>query len=74
MPGYSVEIYNTFQDGNKVFAVVGQNSGGSGCPYQFVIIEISGPKSHNVSEEFGSCSDLAKSTMTNGRLIVEMPS
>ena len=72
--GESVEINNIFQDGNKVFAVVGQNSGGSGCPYQFVIIEISGPKSLNVSEDFGSCSDLAKSTMTNGRLIVEMPS
>jgi hypothetical protein len=73
--GEGVEIKNAFQVGDKDLLVLGVNSGGSGCPSQYVIIEVSGPNSYVVSDEFGSCSDLdPKIAVTNGRLIVEMPS
>jgi hypothetical protein len=72
--GENVEIQNIFQNGKKDLLVLEVSSGGSGCPYQFVIIEISGANSYIVSKEFGSCSDVTRSNMTRGRLILEMPS
>ena len=72
--GEGVEIKNAFQVGDKDLLVLQENSGGIACPSQYVIIEVSGPNSYVVSDEFGSCSDLARSTVTNGALTLEMPS
>ena len=55
------------------YVIVTKYSGGIACPVVIVVVEVdkSGPLA--ISEEFGSCSDLIKAKLINGRVIIETP-
>lgn len=62
-------IFSTEMDDRDIILVM--NTGGSGCPALFSIINL-GAKNFHVSEEFGTCSDLIRLRMPNNQLHIDM--
>lgn len=71
--GQSIEVLEVFKGKAKDYVVVAGNSGGTACPMQLVIIELSGSGKSVRSAAFGSCSDEIKTSFINGKVIVETP-
>lgn len=73
LEGYPVEILSVLRGVDRDYVVVTKYSGGIACPVVVIIVELSKSGPPVISEEFGSCSDLIKARVVNGRVIVEMP-
>lgn len=71
--GQSIEVLRVLKGRGRDYAIVATYSGGRACPAQVVLVEIYQGGRHRKSEEFGSCSDLIKARLINGRVIVETP-
>lgn len=71
--GQSIEVLRVLKERGRDYAIVATYSGGIACPAQVVIVEIYQGGRYRKSEEFGSCSDLIKARLINGRVIVETP-
>jgi len=73
LEGYRVEILRVLRGDGRDYLIVTKHSGGIACPVVIVVVEVekSGPLA--ISEEFGSCSDLIKAKLINGRVIIETP-
>lgn len=71
--GRSIEVVRVLKGRGRDYAIVATYSGGIACPAQVVIVEIYQGGRHRKSEEFGSCSDLIKAGLINGRVIIETP-
>ena len=48
-------------------------TGGSGCPAHYRVVEIKADGGANVTNEFGICSDLAKTAYENGAWRIDLP-
>jgi hypothetical protein len=71
--GQSIEIARVLNGSDRGYLMVSNYSGGIACPVQLVIVEIYKSGGHKVSEGFGTCTDLFKVRLAQGRVIVEMP-
>ncbi|MBA5775998.1 hypothetical protein H2509_02535 [Stappia sp. F7233] len=52
--------------------VVGFNSGGSACPVLYRIVDVS-QGAPNLSQQFGSCSDIPKFKVVKGSIQIDFP-
>lgn len=73
LEGYPVEVLSVLHGADRDYAIVTKYSGGIACPVVVIIVELSKSGPPAISEEFGSCSDLIKTKLVKGRVIVEMP-
>lgn len=73
LEGYPVEVLSVLRGVDRDYVVVAKYSGGIACPVVVIIVELSKSGLPTISEEFGSCSDLIKARVVDGRVIVEMP-
>jgi hypothetical protein len=73
LEGYPVEIVSVLRASARDYVIIDKYSGGIACPVVVIVVELdkSGPLA--TSEEFGSCSDLIKAKIINGRVIIETP-
>jgi hypothetical protein len=71
--GQSIEVLRVLKGRGRDYAIVATYSGGRACPARVVIVEIYQGGRYRKSEEFGSCSDLIKARLADGRVIVETP-
>lgn len=71
--GQSIEIARVLNGSDRDYLMVSNYSGGIACPVQLVIVEIYKSGRHKISEGFGTCTDLFKVRLAQGRVIVEMP-
>lgn len=69
----SVGIVGKYNNLNKDVILFSQTTGGTACPatYFFLTIDASGAKKSN---DFGTCSDLAKVSPGTSEIVVTMPS
>src|SRR5262245_33968704 len=72
--GESIQIVDVLKGTGVDYLVVGAYSGGIACPMQVVIVEVNKSGEHNVSKEFGACTEPTKTTLVNGRVTMQMPS
>ncbi|HXQ69328.1 MAG TPA: hypothetical protein VN844_02530 [Pyrinomonadaceae bacterium] len=73
LEGAPVEVLSVLRGVDRDYVVVTKYSGGIACPVVVIIVELSKSGPSAISEEFGSCSDLIKAKVVQGRAIVEMP-
>ncbi len=69
---FGLTFEKTLQYGDKVAVLVANNSGGTNCPvlFRWIILE---RRKVNISDEFGSCSDIVEVSIKNNVLITEFP-
>jgi len=70
--GLSVDVYTVLQGSGVDYLIVETNSGGIGCPFQVVIVELYKSGEARVGEPFGSCGEPDTARLIRGRVIVEM--
>jgi hypothetical protein len=71
--GEALSVDGVYKAGTRDLVLVGESSGGSGCPYMFVIVQLEAKKAPVVSDEFGTCSDVSQPRIDADKLVVEMP-
>jgi hypothetical protein len=69
--GLSLGTETVLSDGGIDYVIIAQNSGGTACPVEFVILRLEAKKKPVLSEGFGTCSDIAKARVESGNVIVE---
>jgi len=70
---FSLDIVRTFAIGETDVVLVMDNSGGTACPVQYFFVTVTLQGTAKLSPEFGTCSDLAKSTQSGSKISVTMP-
>lgn len=68
----SVRIVGIYAGAGRTYVLVAVSSGAAVCPMTFSAIDMSAPQP-KVSDEFGTCSDLPKTAVKEGGLVVEFP-
>ncbi|MBS0252733.1 MAG: hypothetical protein JSR78_16890 [Proteobacteria bacterium] len=67
-----LNIHGAYEGVGRTFVLVSESTGGNGCPVMFAIVEMQG-KNVSVSEQFGTCNDVAKAEAKDDALIVTIP-
>lgn len=70
--GFSMSIEKKFAIGETDAVLLTNNSGGNACPAQY-FFALSTKEGIKLSPDFGTCSDIAKSTQVGNKVIVTMP-
>lgn len=72
---FSVDsVWSSAGGGRTGYALLGINSGGTGCPVKYFLVEVSPEGATHMSPEFGSCSDQITSTEAiPGGVVIKMP-
>ncbi len=71
--GFNLSIERTFSLNNKEIALIMENSGGTGCPAEFFLVCLDSKGKANVTPRFGTCSDLFKAQIKDGKLVINIP-
>lgn len=71
--GFSLSFVEKYAVGDTDIVLMMNNSGGTACPVQYFFVSISIQGIAKLSPEFGTCSDLAKSTQSGSNITVTMP-
>lgn len=67
-----LNVEGIYEGVDSTYVLVSEGTGGAACPASFAIIELQGPKT-TVSQEFGTCSDIAKAEAKGDSLVVTIP-
>jgi hypothetical protein len=65
-----VEIETSFSDGDAGAAVLLVSDGTNGCPGNYVVVSVDAKGKAAATDPFGTCSDTAEASVTDGRISV----
>jgi len=70
--GDVLKFFEKYEVGSADAVIVVAESGGIGCPYETIIVEIDASKAPRASEKFG-CLEIETTKVVGNKLIVEIP-
>ncbi len=65
-----IEVETSFSDGDTGAAVLLVSDGGNGCPGNYVVVSVDAKGKVTDTDPFGTCSDTAETSATNGVITV----
>ncbi|MDH5302121.1 MAG: hypothetical protein OEW58_12240 [Gammaproteobacteria bacterium] len=69
----SVWIAGTFSVSDSLLIVIAVSDGGNSCPAMYKIIDVALDDNVTISEEFGTCSDLIKASVSGNKITFNVP-